>query len=132
MKKRIFHLVHASARHNALEAVRAAPDGYAVVVQERVRSLDQNAKLHALCTDIAASGLTWCGKRRDASEWKSLLVSGHSVATSYEPEVVQGLEGELVNIRESTATMSRARAASLIEYIQAFCAANDVTVQEYD
>ena len=131
MNKRVFHLVHPTARHNAIAAVRSAPDGYGVIVQERVRSLDQNAKLHALCTDIAASGLTWCGKKRDASEWKVLLVSGHSVATNYTPEVVPGIEGEMVNIRESTATMSRARAASLIEYIQAFCAANDVTVQEH-
>ena len=35
---------------------------------------------------------------------------------------VPGLEGEFINIRESTAAMSKARGASLIEYAQAFAA----------
>jgi hypothetical protein len=53
-------------------------------------------------------------------EWKVLLVSGHGVATGQEAEVVTGLEGELVNLRESTAQMSGRRCASLIEYAHAF------------
>ncbi|MDO9982934.1 recombination protein NinB, partial [Glaesserella parasuis] len=35
-------------------------------------------------------------------------------------------EGELVNIRESTAQMSVKRMASLIEYVQAYCDLNGV------
>ena len=90
------------------------------------RSGDQNAKFHALCSDIAASGVQWAGKRRTAAEWKVLLVSGHAVATKSGADMVPGLEGEFVNLRESTARMSVARASSLIEYATAFAAAHDV------
>ena len=127
-EKRVFKLVHAQARRGAREAVETAPDGYCVTVSEPTRSLDQNAKFHAICADISRSPVVWAGKRRTASEWKVLLVSGHSVATKQGAEIVPGIEGEFVNIRESTATMNKARGASLIEYALAFAANHGVEV----
>jgi hypothetical protein len=59
-----------------------------------------------------------------------LLVSGHTKATEGEVEFVPGLEGEFVNIRESTARMSVSRASSLIEYAIAFCESNGVELTE--
>lgn len=100
-----------------------------LVIREERRSLDQNAHFHALCTDLAKSQLTWAGKRRTATEWKVLLVSGHAMATKEGVEMVPGLEGEFLNIRESTARMSVKRAASLIEYTLAFCADHGVVPQ---
>lgn len=98
-----------------------------ISVKEATRSLDQNAKFHAMCEDIARSGVQWAGKRRTKDEWKVLLVSGHAVATKAGAEIVPGLEGEFVNIRESTASMDKARASSLIEYTLAFGAQHGVT-----
>jgi NinB protein len=105
----------------------------AVKVSEHAdkRTNDQNAKFHAICTDIARSGYPWAGKRRSAAEWKVLLVSGHSVATKQGAEIVPGLEGEFVNIRESTASMSVKRGASLIEYTLAWCADHGIEVKEF-
>lgn len=107
-------------RDPAIQAIREAPDGYSVTLAERGRNLEQNAKFHAQCTELAKSGREWMGKRRTASEWKVLLVSGHATATQQGAEMVPGLEGEFVNLRESTASMSRSRISSLIEYAQAF------------
>ena len=90
------------------------------------RTGEQNAKFHALCSDLERSGVQWAGKPRDAAEWKVLLVSGHSVATKQGSDIVPGLEGEFVNLRESTALMSKARSSSLIEYAVAFCAMHGV------
>ena len=90
------------------------------------RSGDQNAKFHALCGDLARSELTWAGKRRATAQWKVLLVSGHAVATKEGAEIVPGIEGEFLNIRESTAAMSKKRGSSLIEYAVAFCVTNGV------
>ena len=106
--------------------------GHRLVVEIRPenRSLDQNAKFHAICSDIAKSGMQWAGKERSAEQWKVLLVSGHATATKIGSEMVPGLEGEFVNVRESTARMSRARASSLIEYALAFCAANGIETRE--
>lgn len=128
--RRTFVLAHDQARKLAAQACQDEPEGTVVVFRDPSRSLDQNAKFHALCSDIARSDMTWLGKRRTAEQWKVLLVSGHSTATKEGSEVVPGLEGEFVNIRESTAAMSKRRGASLIEYTLAFCAAHEIDVRE--
>ncbi|MCD1264273.1 recombinase [Shinella sumterensis] len=130
MEKQRFILINDRVRRNAVDAVIRAAAGSAVTVGAATRSLDQNAKFHAICTDIANSPMTWAGKRRSAEEWKVLLVSGHTKATEGEVEFVPGLEGEFVNIRESTARMSVKRAASLITYALAFCDTNGVHLTE--
>ena len=81
-------------------------------------------KFHAICSDLASSKIQWAGKNRTAAEWKVLLVSGHAVATKEGSEIVPGLESEFVNIRESTALMSKKRGSSLIEYSIAFYEVN--------
>ena len=101
-----------------------------VSVTEETRRDSQNKKFHALCGDLERSGLKWMGKPRDAKQWKVLLVSGHAVATKEETEVIPGLEGEFINVRESTALMTVRRGASLIEYTLAFCAMNRVATLE--
>ncbi len=127
-----FILAHQIARERAKDAVKNAPDGWQVIVKPATRTTEQNAKFHALCSDIAKSGMKWAGKSRTAAQWKVLLVSGHAIATSEGAEIVPGIESEFVNLRESTALMSKKRGASLIEYTLAFCAANSIKLSDYD
>lgn len=128
--RRAFFLATDRVRSNALEAVRSAPSGYVVTVAEPTRSNEQNAKLHALLSDLAKSPVQWFGKRRKAEEWKVLMISAHAVATDNRGEVIPGIEGEMVAIRESSASMGVRRAASLIEYVLAFCISNGVELKE--
>jgi len=128
--KRVFILAHAQARRLAAQAIADAQDGMVVTISEPRRNGDQNAKFHALCSDIARSGMEWAGKRRTADQWKVLLVSGHATATKEGAEMVPGLEGEFVNVRESTALMSVKRSSSLIEYTVAFCAMHGIRTAE--
>ena len=130
MSKRIFKFVHDSARRLAAEFCMTAPDGWVASFSEPTRNLDQNAKFHAICGDIAASGYKFAGKERTAKQWKVLLVSGHAVATGEPAEIIPGLENEFVNIRESTELMSKKRAASLIEYSLAWCSMNSIVVND--
>ena len=124
-----FYLVHSVARDRAVQAVKDAPEGHEVIVREPRRNLDQSARFHAICGDISRSSLEWGGKKRRADQWKVLLISGHAMATKEDVEIVRGLEGELINIRESTALMSKKRAASLIEYATAFAISNGVKLR---
>lgn len=130
MSKRIFILRDEAVRRRCQEAIWDAQDGHKVTLSEPTRTSDQNAKFHAMVSDIAKSGHVWLGKPRDAAQWKVLLVSGHAVATKEGGEIVPGLEGEFVNLRESTALMTKKRGASLIEYVMAFCAMNDIKLTE--
>lgn len=125
-----FHLISETVRRNCISAILNAPDGYSVVIAERKRSGLQNNMFHALCEDIAKSGMKWAGKERNAADWKALLVSAHSVATGEGGEVIPGIEGEFVAIRESTSRMRVSRATSLIEYVMAFCALNEIELKE--
>lgn len=130
MAKQIFRLVHAQARQRALQAVRdAEPDKY-VIIKDSDRSLAQNAMLHAIFEDFAKSGFQINGEAFDADDWKILLISAHSEATKLESRPVIGLEGELVMLRESSASMSVARMSSLLEYCIAFAAQNGIRLSE--
>lgn len=109
-------------REQARAAIGMAPKGHTVTIRPANRSLDQSAKFHAICHDLAKSGFCWAGRPRDADEWKFLLVSAHAVATKEPGELLLGLEGERVMLRESTAAMSVARMSSLLEYVTAWVA----------
>jgi hypothetical protein len=129
-ERKTFILVNDSVRRNAMDALRLAPPNSVVTIAPKTRTNDQNAKLHAMLTDLARSPVTWAGKRRTLDEWKALIISGHAVAMKHAGEVIPGLEGEFVSIRESSASMSVNRAASLLEYLMAFCVSNGVELRE--
>lgn len=130
MDRQTFILVTDLVRSNALAAVREALPGRVVTVEEPGRTTPQNKMFHAICGDIARSKYKFIGKPRSAKVWKVLLISAHAAATDEGNEVVPGLEGEFVNIRESTALMSVRRAASLITYTLAFCDTNGIALTE--
>ena len=119
-------------RAPALAAVQEATDGQVVTVSDQIRTLPQNAMFHDLCGAIAKAGAKWAGKPRTAKEWKVLLVSGHATATGEGSDIVPGLEGEFVNIRESTALMSKKRGSSLIDYTMAYCANNGIAIPAHE
>jgi hypothetical protein len=117
-------------RTNAMQAILDAGDNYVVTIAQPTRSNDQNSMFHAICSDMAKSGHKFAGKPRSLEEWKALLISGHAVATGSAGEVIPGLEGEFVAIRESSAKMGVARAASLITYTLAYCDTNGIPLTE--
>lgn len=124
-ERQLFVLSHQIARQRAVEAVQRAEKGYVVKITPPTRSLEQSAKFHAMCGDLARQ-LPYAGKRRSLDEWKFLLISGHSVATKEGTEILPGLEGEFLNLRESSASMGVKRMASLIEYAMAYGSMNNV------
>lgn len=114
-----------------MSAVLDAPDGMEVIVQKAGRNLDQNAKFHAMCEDFAKHG-EHMGRTFDRDQWKHLLVSAHAIETKQPFEPVCGLAGEFLNIRESTAKMSKERMCSLIEFACAIAAEKGITLRRLD
>lgn len=113
----------------AYYVLNEAPEGWEVLASEPKMNSGQKARFHALCGDIAASGIEFAGRQRTPAEWKALLISGHATATGEGSDVVEGIEGELVNVRESVTTMSKRRGASLIEYSTAFAVMRGVRLR---
>jgi len=129
MEKATFLLRSDNIRKNCISAIQqlpANPDKPLVVtISEPTRSLEQNAKLHAMLSDISRQAV-FMGKKRSVEFWKGLFVSGWQIATGQNPEIVPGLEGEFINIRESTARMSVKKLSGVIEYVDAYCAMNSI------
>lgn len=128
--RKTFVLINDKVRDNAAKAIAEAFDRYVVTISPPTRSGGQNAMFHAICSDVARSGHKFLGKPRTLDAWKVLFISGHAEATREGNEVVPGLEGEFVNIRESSARMTVGRASSLIEYTLAYCRTNEIPLTE--
>ena len=102
---------------------------YILEVKEFTRTVEQNSKLHALFGELAHQA-KWGDSKLTAEQWKVLMISAHTIATKEPCRMVIGIEGEVVNLRESSAQMSVARMISLIEYIHAWGAQNGVKFKE--
>ncbi len=113
-----------------MAAVADAAPGLVVTVKEAKRNEGQSERFHAMRDDIAEQA-TFMGKKRSKAQWKVLLISAHSTATEEGGEIVPGLEGELVNIRESSAEMGGKRMSSLIDYTRAWGDMNGVRWREW-
>ena len=129
MDKKQFFLRSNKVRLNCIEFIKDLPTDdkrpLVVKIQPMTRSLEQNSKLHALLNDISKQ-CEFNGQKRDIDTWKMIMVSAHKIATGGKAEMVIGLEGEVINLRESTAQMGVQRLASLIEYITAWGVENGV------
>lgn len=125
--KRIFHLVHPTARRNALEYVQSAPDGVCVTVADPTRSLEQNARLWALLTDISEQ-VEWYGKRLTPTDWKHVFSS-----SLRRLEVVPNLDGTgFVALGTSTSRMTKRELSDLMTLIEAFGAERGVEWSEME
>lgn len=122
--KQIFKLVHDIARQRAVEAVRNAPAGMVVTVSEESRTLDQNALLWPLLTEISRQ-VEWYGQHLTEEEWKDVFT-----AALKKQKVVPGLDGGFVVCGQRTSKMPKREFSELIELIYAFGAERDVAFRE--
>jgi hypothetical protein len=102
------------SRPIAIEAVKSAPEGYVVRVDEPTRTLDQNSKLWPMLNDIAKQ-VIWYGQRLQDHEWKDVFT-----AALVKAKVVPGLDGGFVVCGQHTSTMGKRMFSDLIELMYAF------------
>lgn len=115
-----YALVHPAARANAIEAVRNAPEGHVVTIKHKTRTLDQNARLWALLTEVSNQVL-WHGEKLSPEDWKHLFS-----ASLKKQKLVQGIDGGLVVLGLSTSKMTVSEMGDLMTIIEMFGANHDV------
>jgi len=120
MSRQTFILAHDTARSRAVDAVRQAPDGYCVEVKPKTRTLDQNARMWAMLTDVSRQ-VDWYGKKLTPDAWKCVFS-----ASLKRQEVVPGLHGDFVVIGQSTSQMTVREMGDLMELMSAFGAERGV------
>ncbi|WP_212408553.1 recombination protein NinB [Erwinia sp. E602] len=124
MNKQTYFLIDNVRRQNCTEFIRQLPTNpdtpLVVTIQERTRTLDQNAKLWACLNDVSEQ-VNWHGRKLTSEEWKHVFT-----AALKRQDVVPGIDGGFVVLGQSTSRMTVGEMRDLIELISAFGADHDV------
>lgn len=103
-----------------MRQISQAPEGYVCIVKEATRSLEQNARMWAMLTEISQQ-VNWYGNQLSPEEWKCVLT-----AALKKQKVVPGLDGGFVVIGSSTSKMGVREMNELMELMEAFGAEQGV------
>lgn len=124
--KRIFGLVHSTARARAIEAVAEAPEGYVVTISEPTRTLEQNSAQWPLL-EAFSEQIKWPVNGQlvhmHAEEWKDVLTAAFNQETV---RLAAGLNGGVVMLGQRTSQMSKERFSEWIEFLRATAAERGV------
>lgn len=117
-------LVGPSQRAYAGEVLRGADIDVVVTFKEPTRSLDQNAKMWAMLTDIRRAR----PMDRDLVEddWKAVFMR----ALGHEIRFIPDIDGEMFPLGYRSSHMTVKQMSALIEYMHWFCAEHDVPLNE--
>lgn len=88
--------------------------------QKETRSLEQNARLWAMLTDISQQ-VDWYGQKLTPDEWKDVFT-----AALKKEKVVPGINGGFVVLGQSTSKMTKAEMTELQDLMEAFGAERGV------
>lgn len=92
----------------------------AITARESTRSLEQNAKLHAILSEIAEER-EWCGRKRSIEVWKRLMTAAWLRARGESVELLPALDGHGVDVVfRPTSTLTVAEMSELIDWIEAW------------
>ena len=120
-------LVTGEQRNRACALIRRAPDGYVVSLSEPARSRDQNAKMHAMLTDIALSKPQ--GRDLSTDVWKALLMHEAGFKCTFE----RSIDGTgVVPLGFKSSRLRKAEFSDLIEAMYAFGAEHGVVWSELE
>jgi hypothetical protein len=135
--KRVYKLVHDTARRLASAQCMIAPDGYVVVIDAPKKSRDQEEKYHAMIGDIARQ-CKFMGESWDADDWKRLLVDAFSkvmrdagTPLHHDGRVVPSLDRErVVQLGVQTREFYKAEASQFVEYLYSYGSESNVVWSE--
>lgn len=89
------------------------------------RTLDQNAKLNAMCGDVAAQ-VEWHGQWLSKDDWRHMFVASYRKGQ----RAVPGIDGGFVVLGASSKGLRVAECADVIELVHAFGAERGVEWSE--
>lgn len=123
--KQTYEIRNRIIQQNAVSAVQQIlPDitkPIIVTIQERTRTLEQNAKLWACLNDVSRQ-INWHGRWLDSESWKAIFT-----AALKKQDVVPNLNGDgFVVLGQSTRKMTVIEFGDLLELINAFGAEHGV------
>lgn len=114
-----------AVRQLAHKLIDAAPDRAVLNIQEAKRTNDQNAKMHAMLSDVARAKPN--GRVLPTDVWKSLFMAEAGFKPRFEPS----LDGNgVVPVGYKSSGLSKAEFSDLIEAIYSFGAEHGIRWSE--
>lgn len=104
--------------------IDSAPVDAVLNIKEAKRTLDQNAKLWAMLSDVSRSKPN--GRMMTTERWKAVFMQACGHAVQFE----MGLDGAPFPVGYSTSRMSKSEMSDLIEFIYAWGSENSVRWSE--
>ena len=120
--RKIYRLVHDTARKLAAAQIMLAPDGYVVDIRPPTRNNLQNSLLWPWLTAIS-QGVVWYGQLLTNEEWKDVLT-----ASLKREKVVPGINGGFVVLGQHTSKMSKKDFSELLELTIAFATQHGISL----
>lgn len=108
------------AAEQAVRVILAAPNGSVLTVRAPRRTIDQNAKLWAMLSDISRAKPE--GRTHTPEMWKALAMHACGHAVQFE----NGLDGQPFPVGFRSSRLSKAQMSDLIEFLYAFGAQHGV------
>jgi hypothetical protein len=125
MSKALLVLANDSFRAKAKRWIDGVPVNTRITFQEPKRSLEQNAKLWAMLTEVSGH-VVWYGQKLSADDWKDVFT-----ASLRKARVVPGLDaGTYVPLGMRTSDMSKQELGELLELVAAFGSQQGVEFHE--
>ena len=118
-----------TTRPAVLQAIANTPDGYYVSIQEARRSLQANARMWAMLTDISKQ-VIWpvngYPEKLSPADWKDIFTA----SLRQEERMALGIRGGIVMLGGRTSEMTVKEMSDLIELMFEFGAQHDVLWSE--
>ena len=123
-------LINNQTRNRATKLIWETPDEpvYEMVLRqsETLRTIEQNAKAHAMLSDISKQ-VTWHGVKLSLEVWKRLTIAAMLQEIGEKPILVPALDGCGIDIvYEKSSKLGVKKTALWIEFLYAFGAEHDV------
>ena len=125
MNERRLYRINATNRRHVAEQVANLPEGYVIKAGPPTRTLEANAAMWAMLTDISEQ-VVWHGRKLNAESWKHIFSSSLK-----KQDVVPNLDGTgFVVMGVSTSSMTKQEMSDLLELMQAFGAQQNVKFKD--
>lgn len=126
MDRRLFILANDVVRQRVIDAVRKAPEGYRVTIQEPKRTTEQSDRMWAMLTEVSEQA-TLGGAEYAPEDWKCIFMAQLGHESKFLPRL-EGAGYTPVGFRSSQ--LSKREMSDLMELIAAWGAQHGVEFDE--
>jgi hypothetical protein len=126
MSRAVLTLANDAVRARAIHWIENLPEGSRVEFKSPRRSLDQNAKMWAMLSEVSIQ-VQWHGIRLSTDDWKIIFLD----SLKREVRIVPNIDGNgFVNLGRSSSDLSKDEMADLITLIEMFGANHSVVFRD--